>query len=204
MEERIAALEKTIKELVSENTSLKHDISSLKMKITNIEKKNQDYLNRITNLEKKAQNSEIQKKLTNAPKIDVNHDHKDWINTIVIMNGRCLITGSKDCTIKCLQMGEEKEPILFTIDKAHDSEIQYIMKYGKNQIISCGDDGAIKRWEVDCSYSFEKIERYRLIETFTLNGSPKIHSYVYKIIKLKNDDLCSCGKRFYCKILEKK
>lgn len=203
MEERIAALEKTIKELVSENSLLKQDISSLKTKISNIEKKNQDYLNRITSLEKKAQNSEIQKKLTNAPKMDIKHDHKDWINTLVFMNGRCMITGSKDCSIKCLQIGEEDEPILFSIDKAHDREIQYIMKFDKNEIISCGDDGAIKRWYVNCQYSFDKIERYKLIETFTLKGSTNIHQNVYKIIKLKNGDLCSCGKDFTVKFWKK-
>ena len=41
-------------------------------------------------------------------------------------------------------MGEdEEEPILFTIEKAHDREIQYIMKVDEHEIISCGD-GNIK------------------------------------------------------------
>ena len=194
MEERLAALEKTVKDLVSENSLLKQDITSLKNKISSIEKKSQDYFSRITELEKKQRNNEYQNKLTNAPKLDIKHDHKDWINTLVVMNGRCLISGSKDCSIKCLQMGKDNKPILFTIEKAHDGEIQYIMKYDKNEIISCGDDGKIKRWHINCEYSFDEIERYKLIETFTLNGSPKVHENVYKIIKLKNGDLCSCGK----------
>ena len=160
MEERIAALEKSIKDLVSENSLLKQDISFLKNKISAIEAKNQDYASRIKNLEKKDENNKIQNKLTNAPKIDFKHDHKDWINSLVIIDGRSIITGSKDCSIKCLQYGEDK-PILFTIEKAHDAEIQYIMKVDKNEIISCGDDGQIKRWYINCSYNFEKIERYK-------------------------------------------
>ena len=111
MEERVAALEKAIKELVSENTLLKQDITFLKDKVSSIEKKNQEYVNRITNLEKQGENSKIQNKLTNAPKLDIKHDHKEWITTLVILNGRCILTGSKDCSIKCLQMGED-EPIL--------------------------------------------------------------------------------------------
>jgi archaellum component FlaC len=39
MEERVAALEKAIKDLLSENSSLKQDISYLKDKISSIEKK---------------------------------------------------------------------------------------------------------------------------------------------------------------------
>ena len=202
MEERIAALEKSIKDLVSENSLLKQDISFLKNKISAIETKNQDYATRIKNLEKKDENNKIQNKLTNAPKIDFKHDHKDWINSLVIIDGRSIITGSKDCSIKCLQYGEDK-PILFTIEKAHDAEIQYIMKVDKNEIISCGDDGQIKRWYINCSYNFEKIERYKLLETFSLNGSSKVHQYVYKIIKLKNGDLCSCGKDFTIKFWKK-
>ena len=193
MEERIAALEKAIKDLASENSSLKQDISFLKNKISALETKNQDYASRIKNLEKNEENNKIQNKLSNAPKLDIKNDHKDWINTIVIINGRSIITGSKDCTIKCLQYGEEP-PILFTIEKAHEREIQYIMKIDENNIISCGDDGQIKRWYINCSYSFEKIERYKLLETFLINNSPKVHQNVYKIIKLKNGDLCSCGK----------
>lgn len=195
MEERLAALEKSFANLTSENNQLKQDIETLKKKVTELEKNNHDYLTRITNLEKKEKYAQIQSKLTNAPKLDFKHDHKDWINTLCLMNGRCTITGSKDCTIKCLQMGEdEKEPILFTIDKAHDNDIRYIMKVDENEIISCGDDGAIKRWKVNCSYSYKKIQRYELLEIFTLNGSTKVHQNVYKIIKLKNGDLCSCGK----------
>ena len=202
MEERIAALEKAIKDLVSENSLLKQDISFLKNKISAIETKNQDYATRIKNLEKKDENNKIQNKLTNAPKIDLKHDHKDWINSLVIIDGRSIITGSKDCSIKCLQYGEDK-PILFTIEKAHDAEIQYILKVDKNEIISCGDDGQIKRWYINCSYSFEKIERYKLLETFSLNGSLKVHQNVYKIIQLKNGDLCSCGKDFTIKFWKK-
>lgn len=193
MEERVAALEKAIKELVSENTLLKQDITFLKDKVSSIEKKNQEYVNRITNLEKQGENSKIQNKLTNAPKLDIKHDHKEWITTLVILNGRCILTGSKDCSIKCLQMGED-EPILFTIPNAHNSEIQYIMKYDKNEVISCGDDGCIKRWHIDYSYSFEKIDRYKLLETFSIGNMTKVHEYAYKIIQLKNGDLCSCGK----------
>lgn len=201
MEEKVAELEKKLKDLTSENSLLKQDISFLKEKLSTIEKKNLDYNNRITNLEKKAENNIIQNKLTNAPKMDVKHDHKEWIQALLIMNGRYLITGSKDCSIKCLQIGEdEKNPILFTIEKAHDRDINYIMKLSKNEIISCADDGQIKRWEIDTSYSWEeKKDRYKLLETFTINGSPKIHDNVYKIIKLKNGELCSCGKDFTVK-----
>ena len=39
MEERVATLEKAIKELASENSLLKQDISYLKEKITSLEKK---------------------------------------------------------------------------------------------------------------------------------------------------------------------
>jgi WD40 repeat protein len=194
MEERVAALEKAIKDLLSENSSLKQDISYLKDKISSIEKKNEEYVSRVAKLEKQGENSKIQNKLTNAPKLDIKHDHKEWITTLVIMNGRCLITGSKGCSIKCLQMGEDEQPILFTIEKAHEREVQYIMKVDKDEIISCGDDGQIKRWHVDCGYSWEKKDRYKLIETFSINGSTKVHEYAYKIIKLKNGDLCSCGK----------
>ena len=193
MEERVCKLEKTIEGLVTENSELKKEISSLKTKIATIEKKNQDYSSRIINLEKKEENAQIQKKLTNAPKLDVQHDHKDWITTICIINGRIAITGSKDCSIKCLQLGEKEDPILFTINKAHDNEIQYIMKFSEMEIISCGDDGAIKRWSINCEYSFDDIKRYELLEKFTLNGSEKVHKCTYKIIKLNNGNLCSCG-----------
>lgn len=77
------------------------------------------------------------------------------------------------------------------------------MKINENNIISCGDDGQIKRWYINYSYSFNKIERYRLIEIFLLNNSPKVHQYAYKIIKLKNGNLCSCGKDFTIKFWEK-
>lgn len=203
MEERVAALEKTVKELVSENSLLKHDIQFLKDKISSVEKKNQEYVSRLTNLERQGENTKIQNKLTNAPKLDIKHDHKEWITTLVIINGRCIITGSKDCSIKCLQINEDEKPILFTIPKAHNNEIQYIMKYSKNEIISCGDDGQIKRWKIDCDYSFEEKVRYSLIETFTINGSSKVHENAYKIIKLKNGDLCSCGKGFEVKFWKK-
>ena len=157
MEEKVAELENKLKEFTSENSLLKQDISFLKEKLSTIEKKNLNYSNRITNLEKKAENNIIQNKLTNAPKMDVKHDHKDWIQALLIMDGRNLITGSKDCSIKCLQVGEdEKKPILFTIEKAHNRDINYIMKLSKNEIISCGDDGQIKRWEIDTSYSWEE------------------------------------------------
>ena len=74
----------------------------------------------------------------------------------------------------------------------------------ENEIISCGDDGTIKRWFVDCKYSFDKnIKRYELIETFTINNSTQVHQSAYKIIKLKNGNLCSCGKDFTIKFWEK-
>ena len=44
-----------------------------------------------------------------------------------------------------------------------------------------------------------KKDRYKLLETFSINGSTKVHDNVYKIIKLKNCDLCSCGKDFTVK-----
>lgn len=205
MEERVEKLEKTIGELISENSELKKDISLLKNKISLIEKKNQDYSKRIIELEKKENYAQVQNKLTNAPKLEVKHNHTSWITTLCLINGRCIISGSKDCSIKCLQVGEDEDNfVLFSIDKAHDREIKYIMKMNENEIISCGDDGTIKRWFVDCKYSFDKnIKRYELIETFTLNNSTKVHESAYKIIKLKNGNLCSCGKDFTIKFWEK-
>lgn len=205
MEERVEKLEKTIGKLISENSELKKDISLLKNKIAMIEKKNQDYSKRIIELEKKENYAQVQNKLTNAPKLEVKHNHTDWITTLCLINGRCIISGSKDCSIKCLQVGEDEDNfVLFSIDKAHDREIKYIMKMNENEIISCGDDGTIKRWFVDCKYSFDKnIKRYELIETFTLNNSTKVHQSAYKIIKLKNGNLCSCGKDFTIKFWEK-
>lgn len=205
MEERVEKLEKTIGELISENSELKKDISLLKNKIAMIEKKNQDYSKRIIELEKKENYAQVQNKLTNAPKLEVKHNHTSWITTLCLINGRCIISGSKDCSIKCLQVGEDEDNfVLFSIDKAHDREIKYIMKMNENEIISCGDDGTIKRWFVDCKYSFDKnIKRYELIETFTLNNSTKVHQSAYKIIKLKNGNLCSCGKDFTIKFWEK-
>ena len=205
MEERVEKLEKAIGELISENSELKKDISLLKNKIAMIEKKNQDYSKRIIELEKKENYAQVQNKLTNAPKLEVKHNHTSWITTLCLINGRCIISGSKDCSIKCLQVGEDEDNfVLFSIDKAHDREIKYIMKMNENEIISCGDDGTIKRWFVDCKYSFDKnIKRYELIETFTLNNSTKVHQSAYKIIKLKNGNLCSCGKDFTIKFWEK-
>ena len=205
MEERVEKLEKTIGKLISENSELKKDISLLKNKIAMIEKKNQDYSKRIIELEKKENYAQVQNKLTNAPKLEVKHNHTSWITTLCLINGRCIISGSKDCSIKCLQVGEDEDNfVLFSIDKAHDREIKYIMKMNENEIISCGDDGTIKRWFVDCKYSFDKnIKRYELIETFTLNNSTKVHQSAYKIIKLKNGNLCSCGKDFTIKFWEK-
>ena len=198
-------LEKTIGKLISENSELKKDISLLKNKIAMIEKKNQDYSKRIIELEKKENYAQVQNKLTNAPKLEVKHNHTSWITTLCLINGRCIISGSKDCSIKCLQVGEDEDNfVLFSIDKAHDREIKYIMKMNENEIISCGDDGTIKRWFVDCKYSFDKnIKRYELIEAFTLNNSTKVHQSAYKIIKLKNGNLCSCGKDFTIKFWEK-
>ena len=205
MEERVEKLEKTIGKLISENSELKKDISLLKNKIAMIEKKNQDYSKRIIELEKKENYAQVQNKLTNAPKLEVKHNHTSWITTLCLINGRCIISGSKDCSIKCLQVGEDEDNfVLFSIDKAHDREIKYIMKMNENEIISCGDDGTIKRWFVDCKYSFDKnIKRYELIETFTINNSTQVHQSAYKIIKLKNGNLCSCGKDFTIKFWEK-
>ena len=197
MEERIEKLEKLVAELVTENKGLKQDISSLKTKLNSIELKNQDYLTRIMNLEKKEKYAQIQQKLTNAPKLNVKHNHTDWITTLCLMNGRYVLTGSKDCSIKCLTIGDDDddEPVLFTIEKAHQSEVQYILKISDSEVISCGDEGIIKRWFVDCKYSFEKDKsRYKLLEIFSINGNNKVHDSAYKIIKLKNGDLCSCGK----------
>lgn len=196
MEERIAALEKSLANLINENSKLKQEINSLNKKVAEMEKNNKEYFSKIENLEKRDTYSQIQNKLTNAPKLDVKHDHKKWINTVCLINGRCIITGSRDQTIKGIQVGDEDEEknILFTINNAHDRDVNYIMKVDEHEIISCGDDGVIKRWYVDCSYSFDnKIKRYELLETFTINGSSKAHKCAYDIIRLKNGDLCSCG-----------
>ena len=137
MEERIEKLEKMVAELVTENKGLKQDISSLKTKLNSIELKNQDYLTRIMNLEKKEKYAQIQQKLTNAPKLNVKHNHTDWITTLCLMNGRYVLTGSKDCSIKCLTIGDDDddEPVLFTIEKAHQSEVQYILKISDSEVI---------------------------------------------------------------------
>ena len=165
MEERIEKLEKMVAELATENKGLKQDISSLKTKLNSIELKNQDYLTRIMNLEKKEKYAQIQQKLTNAPKLNVKHNHTDWITTLCLMNGRYVLTGSKDCSIKCLKIGNDhdNEPVLFTIEEAHQSQVNYILKISESEVISCGDEGIIKRWFVDCKYSFEKDKsRYKL------------------------------------------
>lgn len=54
--------------------------------------------------------------------------------------------------------------------KAHESGIEYIMKENNDEIISCGEDGFIKRWLIDF-----KNFRYKLIEVFLINNSPKVH-----------------------------
>ena len=194
MEERIEKLEKMVAELATENKGLKQDISSLKTKLNSIELKNQDYLTRIMNLEKKEKYAQVQKKLTNAPKLDVKHNHTDWITTLCLMTGRYALSGSKDCSIKCLTIGDDdEEPVLFTIDKAHQSEVQYILKISDSEVISCGDEGVIKRWFVDCKYSFDKKKsRYKLLAIFSINGNNKVHGSVYKINKLKNEKSRFC------------
>ena len=45
MEERLTALEKTVKDLALENSSLKQDITSLKNKVSSLEKKNNKKMN---------------------------------------------------------------------------------------------------------------------------------------------------------------
>lgn len=120
------------------------------------------------------------------------------------MNEVYIITGSKDKSIKAIVIGENDmdKAIVFTIENAHDSDVNYIMKASENEIISCGNDGTIKRWKVDCLYYLgnnKKENRYELIETFSINGSYKVHKSAYKIIALKNGDLCSCGNGSYIK-----
>lgn len=128
------------------------------------------------------------------------------------MNYRYIITGSKDCSIKCLsckldEYEDEEESILFSIEKAHADEVNYIMKVSKNEIISCGKDGIIKRWFVNLDYysSFDflyngniKTKRFELLEAF-----PKVHRTVNKIIKMKNGVLCSCGSDYTIRFWKK-
>ena len=171
-------------------------------KISSLEKKNEEYLLRLKILEKQEEANKVQKKLTNAPQIYIQKSYKEWVNTIVLMNkGKFVIAGSKDGSIRSLDWFGEKSDE-FIIEKAHDCGVNYILKEDENRIISCGDDGKIKRWYVDCSYSFDT-ERYRLIETFLINGFSQVHRNAYKIIKLKNGDFCSCGGDYQIKFWRK-
>ena len=178
-------------------------------KVSEIEKTNQNYLSRIENLEKRDKYTQIQSKLTNAPKLEVKHDHKEWIRTVCLIEGRCIITGSKDKSIKGIRFGDEDEDkdktILFTIENAHNSDVNYIMKVNEKEIISCGDDGTIKRWNIDCSYYLdENKKRFGLLETFSIKKDSEVHESAYKIITLKNGNLCSCGKGSYIIFWKKK
>ena len=66
------------------------------------------------------------------------------------------------------------------------------------------DDGTIKRWHIDCSYFLDKNKkRFELLETFSIKGNSGVHKSAYKIITLKNGDLCSCGKGSYIKFWKK-
>jgi WD40 repeat protein len=144
------------------------------------------------------ENSKIQNILTNSPEINIKHTHKNWIKTMVLMEMDYIITGSADCSIKCIYLHQDfdseyennkkEEYIRFNIEKAHEREIKYIMKVNNNEIISCGGDGVIKRWRVDCSN-----HNYKLIEIFTFKNSQKVHKSANKIIMLTNGNLCSCG-----------
>ena len=140
MESRVEKLEESITNLKKESSLLKNEILNLKTLAESLNKTSQDFNNRFAHLEEREKYSKIQNKLTNAPKIDVKHDHKDWITTICLVSGRHLLTGSKDCSIKCITIGEDEEnPILFTITKAHDRAINYILKIKNGEIISTGD-----------------------------------------------------------------
>ena len=182
---------------------------SAKKSVITMKEKN-DYESRIAVLEKKLENTKIQNILTSSPKIDVKHDHKDWIYTFVMTNRGYIITGSKDSSIKCLNVeGEEdyeeegkKHYISFTIEKAHEDEIKYILKVNDNEIISCGSEGKIKRWYINCDDK-DYHERFKLMETFSIKGSQKVHNSANKIIKLKNGSLCSCGNDYTIKFWKK-
>ena len=87
MEEKIAALEKSIVDIIHENSKLKQEVTSLKKKVSEIEKTNQNYLSRIENLEKRDKYTQIQSKLTNAPKLEVRRDHKEWITLFLLLKG---------------------------------------------------------------------------------------------------------------------
>ena len=79
------------------------------------------------------------------------------------------------------------------------------MKVNENEIISCGDDGTIKRWNIDCSYYLdENKKRFGLLETFSIKKDSEVHESAYKIITLKNGNLCSCGKGSYIIFWKKK
>ena len=205
MEDRIAKLDKEITELISENSSLKQDITFLKNKISTLEKKNLDYVNRLNSLEKQERNTQIQKKLTNSLNIKLKHDHKGWILILCILDKNHILSGGKDGCIKCHELDNNNEnSILFTINKAHDREVSYILKLSKHVIISCGEDGRINRWYINYSKDYQNKKRYKLLETFMVDGSKKkVHQSAYKIIKLNNGNLCSCGKGSLIRFWEK-
>lgn len=158
-----------------------------------------DYESRIAILERKLENNKIQNILTNSPEINIKHSHKQWIKTLVVIEKTYIITGSSDCSIKCIDIrqdidsdyddDENESFILFNIEKAHEKGINYIMKVNNNEIISCGEDGVIKRWGIDCYNHY-----YKLIEIFTFKNTQKAHNKsANKIIMLTNGNLCSCG-----------
>ena len=78
------------------------------------------------------------------------------------MNEVYIITGSKDKSIKAIVIGEDDmdKAIVFTIENAHDSDVNYIMKVCENEIISCGNDGTIKRWSTGFSWVSWKSFRF--------------------------------------------
>ena len=122
-------------------------VKLLEKKVNYYENKNKEYLAKIAILEKEAKINKIKNKLLNSPKINLNHAHKDRINTMIIVHNDTIITGSKDKSIRGLPLREKEIKIkTFEINYAHEGEVTYLMNLYHDEIISCGVDGRIKRW----------------------------------------------------------
>ena len=119
---------------------------------------------------------------------------------MIIVYNDTIITGSKDKSIRGLPLREKEiKTKTFEINYAHKGEVTYLMNLYHDEIISCGVDGRIKRWYNRYS-DFEGFLKYELLETFSINGQTKVHNSVNKIIKLRNNHLCSCGNDSTIKI----
>ena len=119
---------------------------------------------------------------------------------MIIVYNDTIITGSKDKSIRGLPLREKEIKIkTFEINYAHEGEVTYLMNLYHDEIISCGVDGRIKRW-YNRNSDFEGFLKYELLETFSINGQTKVHNSVNKIIKLRNNNLCSCGNDSTIKI----